>query len=164
MTRVLRSAWSWVAVMAACNSPARSDAPSASAVPFVPSPAHVAISPAGAGAVADVVRDALSRASAQHRKLVVYVGATWCEPCQHFHHAAERGELDSAFPDLTLLEFDADRDRGRLADARYTSKYIPLFVLPNADGTSSGQQIEGGVKGEGAVADITPRLTELLAR
>jgi hypothetical protein len=101
---------------------------------------------------------------AAKRRLVVYVGAAWCEPCQHFHHAAEEGELDATFPNLTLLVFDADRDRGRLTEAGYRSKYIPLFVLPNEDGTSSAQQIEGGLKGDAAVADIVPRLAELLAR
>jgi hypothetical protein len=124
----------------------------------------VAVSPAPPGAVAEIVREALGRVAAERRRLVVYVGATWCEPCQRFHQAAAAGELDAAFGDLTLLEFDADRDRGRLAEAGYTSKYIPLFVLPNADGTSSGQQIEGSVKGEGAVREITPRLKTLLER
>jgi hypothetical protein len=124
----------------------------------------VAISPAPSGAVADVVRAALARAAAERRRLVVYVGATWCEPCQRFHQAAAAGELDATFGDLTLLEFDADRDHGRLAEAGYTSKYIPLFVLPNADGTSSSQQIEGSVKGDGAVREITPRLKGLLER
>jgi hypothetical protein len=38
-----------------------------------------------------------------------------------------------------------------------------LFALPNPDGTSSGRQAEGGVKGEGAVGVIVPRLKELLS-
>ncbi len=94
--------------------------------------------------------------------LLVYVGATWCEPCQKFHHAVERGELDSTFPGLTLLEFDLDRDRERLAAAGFVSKYIPLFALPARDGTASGKQVEGGIKGDGAVAFIVPRLAALL--
>jgi hypothetical protein len=93
----------------------------------------------------------------------VYVGATWCEPCQRFHHAAERGELDAAFPTVTVLAFDLDRDRERLASAGYVSKYIPLFALPGPDGTASGKQIEGGVKGDGAVGNIVPRLKEMLS-
>jgi hypothetical protein len=162
MTQLARSAWSAVLVVAACNSPQRNDVPSSTAAPA--RLAHLAISPAASGAVADVVRTALSVAATERRRLVVYVGASWCEPCQRFHHAAQSGELDATFADLTLVEFDADRDRSRLRQAGYTSNYIPLFVLPNADGTSSGQQIEGGVKGEGAVGDIAPRLKELLSR
>jgi thiol-disulfide isomerase/thioredoxin len=115
------------------------------------------------GSVDAIVRDALAGARADGRTLVVYVGATWCEPCQHFHHAAERGQLDAAFPHMTLLEFDLDRDRERLAAAGYVSKYIPLFALPGPDGAASGKQIEGGIKGEGAVENLSARLREMLS-
>lgn len=125
---------------------------------------RVAFRRAPAGAATPVVHEALVAAVAGHRKLVVYVGAGWCEPCQRFHHAALEGQLDATFPDVTFLEFDADHDGDRLASAGYRSTYIPLFVLPNSDGTSSGQQIEGGIKGEGAVKQIVPRLQDLLAR
>lgn len=126
---------------------------------------HVRIDPAlPTGDVEPIVRDALARAAAEKRRLVVYVGASWCEPCRRFHDAAERGQLDATFPDLTLLVFDLDRDGERLASAGYVSKYIPLFALPNSDGTSSGKQVEGGIKGEGAVAFITSRLQQLLAQ
>jgi hypothetical protein len=119
---------------------------------------------ASSGPVADVVRTALTEATAAHRRLLVYVGAAWCEPCQRFHHAAVEGLLDATFPDLTLLEFDLDRDQDRLLAARYHGTYIPLFALPSSDGTASGQQIEGSIKGEGAVAQLIPRVTELLGR
>ena len=118
-----------------------------------------------AGDVEPIVRDAVDAAKASGGPsdvLLVYVGATWCEPCQRFHHAVERGDLDTTFPGLTLLEFDLDRDRERLASARYTSKLIPLFALPASDGAASGKQVEGGIKGEGAVAFIVPRLKALL--
>src|SRR5258708_3032885 len=46
------------------------------------------------------VKNELARAAGDKKKLIVYVGATWCQPCQHFHKAAEAGELDSTFPDL----------------------------------------------------------------
>ncbi len=115
-----------------------------------------------AGDVEPLVRASLARATAAKRRLIVYAGAKWCEPCQRFHHAAEQGELDASFPDLNILVFDMDRDSERLASAGYVSKYIPLFALPAADGSSSGKQVEGGVKGDGAVAYITPRLKGLL--
>jgi hypothetical protein len=109
------------------------------------------------------VKAALTNAGDEGRRLLVYEGATWCEPCQKFHHAIERGELDDAFPKLTLLEFDADQDHERLATAGYASRYIPLFAVPSADGSSSGEQVEGSVKGD-AVADLTPRLRQLLSK
>jgi hypothetical protein len=155
-------------VLAACDAPGAAPAPpvasSASRAPTPPPRGHVQIVEAPPSDPVDaVVRSALATAQAGKRTLVVYVGATWCEPCQRFHHAAERGELDAAFPTMTLLTFDLDRDSERLASAGYVSKYIPLFALPAPDGNASGKQIEGGIKGDGAVANLVPRLGELLA-
>lgn len=119
--------------------------------------------PAGPGEADAVVRDALTAAAAEQRRLVVYVGATWCEPCQAFHHAVERGELDEALVGVRFLEFDSDRDGGRLEAAGYGGRLIPRFVVPQADGRGSADRIEGGIKGDGAVAHIMRRLGPLLA-
>jgi hypothetical protein len=113
---------------------------------------------------ARVVREARDREKADGRDLVVYVGAKWCEPCQRFHKAAQAGELDDAFPMLTLLEFDLDADKERLETAGYHSELIPLFVMPDADGRASSKRFEGSVKGNGAIANIEPRLRALMAK
>jgi len=114
------------------------------------------------GPVAPIVRAELERARAAHKTLMVYVGATWCEPCERFHAAAQTGALDARFPTLRLLVFDYDRDDARLVAAGYKSEMIPLFVLPREDGRSSGRQVEGGVKGEAAIEDIAGRLRTLM--
>ena len=120
---------------------------------------------AAAGAdAAQVVREERARAKSDGRDLVVYVGARWCEPCQYFHKAAQNGDLDADFPDLTLLEFDLDDDRDRLTSAGYKSQFIPLFAMPGDDGRMSDRKFEGAVKGTGAVANITPRLRSLLKK
>jgi thiol-disulfide isomerase/thioredoxin len=115
-----------------------------------------------AGDVKDAVRSAMIAAAARNHRLVVYVGASWCEPCERFREAARKGELNAGFPGLSLLVFDADADRKRLAAAGYQSAYIPLLVIPKDDGAASEFRMEGGSKGEGAVASISPRLTALL--
>jgi thiol-disulfide isomerase/thioredoxin len=115
--------------------------------------------------VADIpplVARELADARAHGRRLLVYVGASWCEPCRHFHDAAAAGKLDAAFPQLRLLVFDADRDRDALSRAGYDSAMIPLFAVPADDGRATGRHIEGSIKGDGAVAEITPRLRALL--
>ena len=113
-------------------------------------------------AVAPYVMGELARAKQDGRRLLVYVGATWCEPCQRFHNAAKAGELDGEFADLRLLEFDLDRDRERLAADGYKSELIPLLALPGPDGRGNGRGMQGSIKGEGAVAQMRPRLQELL--
>lgn len=116
-----------------------------------------------AGDLMQIIADAVVQANKDHKQLVVYEGASWCEPCRHFHDAAAAGQLDQTFPNLRVLVFDADRDGDALKQAGYRSELIPLFAIPNPDGTSSGKQIEGSIKGDGAVAQITPRLQKLLA-
>jgi thiol-disulfide isomerase/thioredoxin len=146
---------------AAATPAASAQAPSG---PLVLAPGlRVVRAPAGSDA-ARVVREARDRSKSDGRELVVYVGAKWCEPCQYFHKAAESGALDGEFPDLTILEFDLDEDRERLAAAGYVSELIPLFAVPGEDGRASDRKLAGSVKGAGAVANISPRLRALLKR
>ena len=165
--------WTWVAVVVVTSQckaqKARDDVPTDPSAGSQPSVVPVAgrhlslvVAPT-TGDVAPLVRDALAKAAAEKHRLVVYVGARWCDPCERFLEAAEHGELDAVFGDVTLLEFDLDRDNSRLSLAGYVSQYVPLFALPAADGTSSGKQVEGGIKGAGAVGFIAPRLVRLLA-
>jgi hypothetical protein len=114
------------------------------------------------GDVAPMVAKESERAAKEGRRLLVYVGATWCEPCQRFHEAAVKGSLDGALPPTRFLEFDLDRDEKRLAEAGYKSDYIPLFAVANPDGRASGKQIAGSIKGPGAPDEITPRLARML--
>jgi len=104
----------------------------------------------------------VAKSKVDGKKLVVYVGASWCEPCQRFHAAAAAGELDATLGDLRLVVFDADRDDPRLTAAGFHYAMIPLFAIPTADGHSTGRQIAGSVKGERAVAQIAPNLRRLV--
>jgi hypothetical protein len=125
-------------------------------------PVDLVTAPA-AGDVQEIVRSELARAREDGHRLLVYVGAAWCEPCQRFHETARAGRVDALFPGLRLVEFDLDRDRDRLEKAGYKSRLIPLFALPREDGTGSGKQIEGSIKGPAAVDQIAPRLRALLS-
>jgi hypothetical protein len=115
------------------------------------------------GEVVDIVLAERERVEAEGGRLIVYVGATWCEPCAHFHEAVDSGALDEAFPRLRLLEFDLDRDQDRLVAAGYGSRMIPLFVAPAPDGRASPRRTEGAIKGPRAVEHIRPRLEAILA-
>jgi len=143
-----------VIVLAACQS--------ASSAPPAPSGPVRLVEP-GPGEVAPLVTAQLAAAARDHRRVLVYVGASWCGPCKAFHAAAARGDLDAALPGLTLLVFDADLDDGRLTAAGYTSKLIPLFAVPGPDGRASGRAISGAPTGSDYVANLTPRIRTLLA-
>lgn len=123
-------------------------------------PRFVPASPSGE--VEPHVAKAVAEARAEHRKLLVYVGAQWCEPCKSFHRAVESGELDEELRGVEFLEFDADRDRERLVAAGYGGRLVPRFAVPSDDGSFSGRKVEGGTKGDGAVQGLMRRLLPLL--
>lgn len=139
--------------LGACSS--SGDAPAAPAGP-------ARLVRAAPGEVAPLVVAALADARAARRRVLVYVGAPWCEPCVALHAAAARGALDAALPGLTLLEFDLDVDEERLAAAGYASKFVPLFVVPGADGRATARATEGARKGGDYVQELVPRLQALL--
>jgi hypothetical protein len=130
--------------------------------PTEASAARIVFVEAGEGDVSTQVAALVARAEAEGRSPLIYVGATWCEPCQYFHAAALRGELDRELPPLLLLEFDRDRDGERLDAAGYSSRMIPLFVVPGDDGAPSERRIEGSIHGPGSPAQIAPRLRAIL--
>ena len=110
------------------------------------------------------VTDTAGKSRTEGRKTVVYVGATWCEPCQRFHKALENGELNAQLSNVDFIEFDADSAKAELQASGYWGMYIPLFVKPGPDGRGQKERVEGAEKGEGAVAYLTPRLKELVAK
>lgn len=108
------------------------------------------------------VREETERAARDGRKLVVYVGAPWCEPCQAFHHALERGELDKELAGVRFLDFNLDQHEELLRQAGCTSKLIPLFARPTPEGMCSDRRTEGGIKGDKAVGFLLERLRPIL--
>ena len=157
----MRAAWA-LPLLLACHAdptplPAATPAPPTQTRSNKP---RLVAAPAG-GSVAEVVSAELATAGGD--TLVVYVGAGWCEPCVAFHDALTAGQLDAEFPGVRFLEFDLDRDKPRLVADGYSSRYVPLFAVPGPDGRASGKQIEGGVKGPGAAANLVARLKPLLS-
>ncbi len=124
---------------------------------FVPAQAA-----SGEGGKEIVLRE-LQRAERDGVKLLIYVGATWCEPCQVFHAAIEQGRLDKELGNVRFLELDHDRDAALLTDTSCISDMIPLFAVPTQDGRCSGRRSEGGVKGDAAVGYLTPKVKALLS-
>lgn len=121
------------------------------------------VTPPVDGVVSTIMAAQLERAKAENRRVLLYAGASWCEPCRYFHEAVDRGELTGKVGALDLVAFDAQADAERMLLSGYESQFIPVFAVPNPDGKASGRHIEGSVKGAGAVDDLVPRLKVLLA-
>jgi len=140
-----------VALVGGCEPKAATKAPAAA--DFVLAPP---------GPVKDVVTAAAIDAAKVGRRLVVYVGASWCEPCNYFVDALHEGALPPSLASLRILKFDNDTDDARLIEANYGGQMIPRFVKPLADGTGSKVRFEGSVKGPEAIGNIVPRLEALI--
>ncbi len=120
--------------------------------------------PGKSGAIEPWVQEQVELADAAHTRVLVYVGATWCEPCQRFHAAVQRGELNGTLNGVRLLEFDQDHDAAALKNAGYVYEYIPVLALPDPDGRNHGRMISGSIKGPRAVQEnLVPRLQALLS-
>ena len=137
-------------------------APAATAAAPAKRPVFVRGPTAGAK-VAPFIAEELRKGHDGRYGVLVYVGATWCEPCQRFHQAVGAGDFDELLAGVHMIEFDLDADREPLTAAGYTSQLIPLFALPKPDGTASDQRIEGSIKGPDAVKqNLMPRLRAFL--
>lgn len=123
-------------------------------------PRFVTVAPNGP--VEPLIADVLAKN--KDKTVLVYAGASWCEPCQRFHHAVEEGKLDSRLQGFAFIQFDMEADRDRIIEAGYKSVYIPLFYVPLPDGHASAKHIEGSITGEGSPNEITPRLLALVGK
>src|SRR6187551_2061172 len=142
---------------AASAEPAKAAAAKATTRPyFVKAPAEL-------GAAQPFLEEQVASAGALGERVLVYVGASWCEPCERFHDAVERGELDDLLAGTRFVEFDADRHTEALGEAGYAFRLIPVIALPNPDGSASGKQLSGSIKGPEAVhGNLVPRVRALL--
>ena len=104
-----------------------------------------------------LIRTERLKAKAEGRVLVVYVSATWCEPCKKLKAEIEAGRLDERYGKTNLLAFDADKDIDRLGAAGYTYKFVPYVALPGADGKPADSQ-EATSKGEDAWKQLLGKL------
>jgi len=157
-----------VVTVSACRTRERSKpspaepAESAAVAPSMARPYFVK-APAELGAARPFLKEQMTSARGAGERVLVYVGATWCEPCERFHEAVEAGELDELLVGTRFVEFDADRHTELLGEAGYTFRMIPLIAQPNAEGGASGRQLAGSIKGPEAVQrNLVPRLKALL--
>ena len=85
------------------------------------------------------IRDALARAKAQHKRVILDFGGNWCGDCQvldiYFHDPANKALLEQNFElvDVNIGRFDANQDIA----ARYgipLQRGVPALVVLSPDG------------------------------
>ena len=108
------------------------------------------------------IAEQLQQTRSENKRMVIYVGATWCEPCKYFHDAAAAGQLDDVFPNVRFVEFDHDKHASMLQASDCRSKMIPLFAIPDESGRCTERRVAGAIKGPGAVDYLRPRISKLL--
>lgn len=134
--------------------PASSPAPSKS-----PGDGIKVITAAADGDALTTIRTEKLKAKADGRVLVVYVSASWCEPCRRMKDEIHAGKLDAQLGKTTLLAFDADKDGDRLGSAGYKYSFIPFVALPGADGHPVESQEAKG-KGSNAWRELLGKLED----
>lgn len=113
------------------------------------------------GAVDVLVREEMKSAQADGRILVVYVGASWCEPCEYFLEAIHSDSPPPELAKFRFLKFDHDKDEARLQAAGYGGAMLPRFVRPGSEGRGGLVRFEGAIKGPGALGYLVPKLQTL---
>jgi hypothetical protein len=112
--------------------------------------------------VAKTVKRELEQAAEDKKKLIVYVGATWCLPCKEFYRASLEPDFGPELSGVRLIKFDLDKHQTLLTRAGYGSELIPLFVVPDAEGRGTGRRFYGTkYKGQEGTNDLQKRLVAL---
>lgn len=135
---------------------ASAPAPPASAPPPAGAKLRVIEAPVDEGALS-TIRTARLQSKATGRVLVVFVSATWCDPCKQLKAEIQAGRLDARLSKIDLFAFDADRDGDRLRAAGYSFAYVPFVALPGADGGPADSQQATG-HGGGAWRELLGKL------
>ena len=94
-----------------------------------------------AQAHAESLDAALARANAEHKPIVVEMGAEWCKPCKAFEtdifsDPAVHAEITSRY---VPVKFDvtADDDRDQAAKEAWNAPNLPTVIILAADGSEA---------------------------
>lgn len=94
---------------------------------------------AGCAAPSDLSRVtlpyAIEAAAAQHRPLVIELGATWCKACQVFEtKVLPDPRVQAALRDVVFVRYDVDTPSGKDAMLRCRTRGVPAVLGIDHDG------------------------------
>ena len=116
------------------------------------------------GSLAASVKGEVAKALAAGKKPVVYIGATWCPPCQAIKRYKSDPQMAAAFAGTHIIELDVDDwTAPDLAALGYKAASVPVFIAVDKDGKAKGPTIDGGAWGDNIPANMAPPLTKFFA-
>ena len=123
-------------------------------------PAAEAWSKVAAGAsLAGKIKARVADAEKAKLKPVVYVGATWCEPCLAIKKHRDDPRMKEAFTGVAIIEVDMDQWKSeQFAELNMKPSAIPVFYAVGSDGKATGKEIDGGAWGDNIPENMAPPL------
>jgi hypothetical protein len=104
------------------------------------------------------------KATQQHLKPFVYIGATWCAPCNAIKHNLDKPIMIDAFKGTYIMKLDFDAWEDKLPGAGLQHEAVPVFFALDASGKPTGRMIDGGAWGNDTPENIAPALKAFFSK
>lgn len=104
----------------------------------------IELEPASTGLAALLAGHA-QRAGEQGLAPVLYVGASWCQPCKLLEQHRDDPQVARALRGTYTIELDFDDwTVAELSASGYEMQAVPVFFAIGADGKAAGPRLDGG--------------------
>lgn len=102
-------------------------------------------------ALGALLADHARRAAGQGLRPVLYVGATWCQPCKLLLEHRDDPRVAHALRGTYTVEIDFDDwTVAEMSAAGYGVQAVPMFFAIGADGKAAGPRLDGAAWGSDA--------------
>jgi hypothetical protein len=108
--------------------------------------------------LAVVLSDGAAKAKAKGLRPFLYIGATWCQPCQKLHRSLDDERMVDAFRGTYVIHLDLDAWERELPSVGLRVAQVPVFFQLDAQGKPTGKSLDGGAWNEDVPAEMAPPL------
>lgn len=113
----------------------------------------------GGEALQSRLKAEVGKAAERRQKPILYIGATWCEPCAALKKYKSDPRMAEAFEGTYVIELDLDDWKlDELKALGLRAGVVPVFHALGADGRASGKTIDGGAWGDNIPENMAPPL------
>jgi hypothetical protein len=110
------------------------------------------------GPLVDALTRESKKAAERHEKPFVYIGATWCGPCNAIKKNLDRPLLVDAFRGAYVIHLDFDSWEDKLPAAGLAHDSVPVFFALDTAGRPTGRLVDGSAWGNDTPENIAPVL------